>query len=174
MAVEVEREDEAQAEAGTEAKKSRLPLVIIGSIITVVIVLAALFLFVFSGDSEEGQVYKGLERTEGGEVSTAYYVALPRPFIFNVPGQRHDRLVQINVQLMVRGKRNDDFTRQNIPLIEGILHRTFSAATAESLQTSEGRLQLRESALNIIRNEFLETTGNPVIEEILFTGFVMQ
>ena len=75
---------------------------------------------------------------------------------------------------MVRGSRNEELARQNIPAIEGVLHRTFSSSTAESLQTSDGRTQLREAALNVVRNELQGLTGSPVVEEVLFTGFVMQ
>ena len=42
------------------------------------------------------------------EKGTALYVAMPRPFVFNVPGSGRDRLVQIKVQLLVRGSDNEE------------------------------------------------------------------
>ncbi len=59
--------------------------------------------------------------------------------MFNVSGGQRDRLVQIKIQLMVRGTADETLAKQNIPLIEGTLLRVFSAATSEQLMTFEGR-----------------------------------
>lgn len=170
MAAEIEEQN--QETAPEEGSKKKL-LIIIGAGL-VVLILAVAGAFMFLGGSQEQDGTAAGRAASDEPVGTAYYVSLPRPFIFNAPGQTRDRLVQINVQLMVRGSRNEDFARQNIPAIEGTLHRTFSSATAESLLTSEGRTQLREASLNVVRNDMRELTGSPVVEEVLFTGFVIQ
>ncbi|MCO4322087.1 flagellar basal body-associated protein FliL [Aliidiomarina quisquiliarum] len=172
MAAEVENQEQ-QAEPAAGLSKKML-FIIIGGVVGVIIIAVLLFFFMFAGNSADTSSPERGAVVTGPAAGNAYYVALPRPFIFNVPGQNRDRLVQISVQLMVRGGANDDLARQNIPMIEGVLHRTFSAATAESLQTSEGRLALRDAALNVVQNALQELTGSPVVEELLFTGFVMQ
>ena len=171
MAAEIENEEQAGQVVKGSSKKL---LIIIGAVVSIVIIAVLVYVFMFTGSSSSTEpAERGAVVTEPA-AGNAYYVALPRPFIFNVPGQSRDRLVQISVQLMVRGARNDDLARQNIPMIEGILHRTFSSATAESLQTSEGRLALRDAGLNVVQNALEELTGSRVVEEMLFTGFVMQ
>jgi flagellar FliL protein len=40
---------------------------------------------------------------------------MPRPFVFNVAGGQRDRLVQIKIQLMVRGTADETLAKQNIP-----------------------------------------------------------
>ena len=104
----------------------------------------------------------------------ALYVGLPRPFVFNAVGASRDRLVQIKIQLMVRGQADETLAKQNIPLIEGTLLRVFSAASAEQLMTFEGKEQLRQEALAECRRVLGELVNSPVIEQVLFTGFVMQ
>ncbi|WP_310597112.1 flagellar basal body-associated protein FliL [Aeromonas aquatica] len=102
------------------------------------------------------------------------YVAMPRPFVFNVAGGQRDRLVQIKIQLMVRGAADEALAKQNAPLIEGTLLRVFSAATAEQLMTFEGKEKLRQDSLEECRRVLNDLVSSPVIEQVLFTGFVMQ
>ncbi|RSM33888.1 flagellar basal body-associated protein FliL [Aeromonas salmonicida] len=102
------------------------------------------------------------------------YVGMPRPFVFNVSGGQRDRLVQIKVQLMVRGTADENLAKQNIPLIEGTLLRIFSAATSEQLMTFEGKEKLRKDSLEECRRVLGDLVSSPVIEQVLFTGFVMQ
>ncbi|MGF1680403.1 flagellar basal body-associated protein FliL [Photobacterium minamisatsumaniensis] len=106
--------------------------------------------------------------------SPAYYVILPQPFIFNVTGDHRDRLVQVKVQLMVRGDNNEASANQHIPLIESTLLQTFGAATVEQLRTPNGRIDLRQQALSAVQSTMMKVSGQQVVERVLFTGFVMQ
>ncbi|MCW0507128.1 flagellar basal body-associated protein FliL [Aeromonas piscicola] len=107
-------------------------------------------------------------------VQPSLYVGMPRPFVFNVSGGQRDRLVQIKIQLMVRGAADEALAKQNIPLIEGTLLRVFSAATSEQLMTFEGKEKLRKDSLEECRRVLNDLVSSPVIEQVLFTGFVMQ
>ncbi|KDM93058.1 flagellar basal body-associated protein FliL [Photobacterium galatheae] len=109
-----------------------------------------------------------------GKPEPAYYVILPNPFIFNVTGDTQQRLVQVKVQLMVRGDENDTLARQHIPLVESTLLQSFGAASVEQLRSPSGRLELRLQALQSVQSALVKVSGNPVIEQVLFTGFVMQ
>lgn len=105
---------------------------------------------------------------------TALYVPLPRPFVFNVPGASRERMVQIKVQLLVRGANNETIAMRHIPLIEGSLLESFSAANADELVTVAGRDALKNKALSDLQQAMIEVAGSVVVEEVLFTGFVMQ
>ncbi|RTE85455.1 MULTISPECIES: flagellar basal body-associated protein FliL [Gammaproteobacteria] len=172
MAAEQETEEQQEQEESKGSKK--MLFIIIGAVVALIAAVAVVFFVFMGGDESSSQQSSDALGVTGPEAGSAYYVALPRPFIFNIPGQQRDRLVQISVQLMVRGTRNEELARQNIPAIEGVLHRTFSSSTAEMLETSEGRTDLRAASLNVVRTELQELTGSPVVEEVLFTGFVMQ
>ncbi|MDX2321419.1 MAG: flagellar basal body-associated protein FliL [Moritella sp.] len=105
---------------------------------------------------------------------TAYYVAMPRPFVFNIVGLKRERLVQIKVQLMVRGSDNKDLAKANVPLIESTLLQAFSATTEQQLATYEGKELLRTDSLMSVNDILTKYTGKVAIEKILFSGFVMQ
>lgn len=175
-------EEELKIEEG--GKKSKLPLIIIA----VVVLLgggAAAYFLLFSGSSEPEQVMEeGAGSADGAAASqapakkaqtgSALYVAMPRPFTFNAPGAGRDRLVQIKVQLMMRGSDNEELAKSHIPLIEGTLLQTFSASNADDLVTEAGKMVLKEDALSSVQESLKEVTGNTVVERVLFTSFVMQ
>jgi flagellar protein FliL len=170
-------EEELKMEEG--GKKRKLIIIII-----VVLVLlagggeAAYFLL---GDSEETPAeVMDSESTEltpasaPSQAGSALYVAMPRPFVFNVPGSTRDRLVEIKVQLMLRGSDNEELIKMHIPSIEGALLRVFSTANADDLVTEAGKIAIRDSALKDVQKKMQEITGKQLVEQVLFTGFVMQ
>jgi flagellar protein FliL len=163
------------AEGGGKKK-----LLMIGGGVALLLVLAVVGLLVFSGDDSTPSVASGSANGSGGASQsgepkgTALYVALPRPFVFNVPGSSRDRMVQIKVQLLVRGSNNETIAKRHIPLIEGSLLETFSSANADELVTVAGRDALKNKALSDLQQAMIEVVGSVVVDEVLFTGFVMQ
>lgn len=175
-------EEELQMEEG--GGKSKMMIIIIAAVVVVAGAAAAYFLL---GSSDEPDMVDGEQvqseemAGDAGEASagaaklgTALYVAMPRPFVFNVPGSGRDRLVQIKVQLMVRGSDNEETAKMHVPLIEGTLLKVFSGANADDLVTEAGKVALREQAIREVQKSLQELVGNQVVEQVLFTGFVMQ
>lgn len=172
-------EEELQIEEG--GKKGKMMMLIIIAVVVVVGGGAAYF-FLFSDD--KAPAAEQLAAADGSaaqqapvsnaQVGTALYVAMPRPFVFNVPGSGRDRLVQIKVQLLVRGSDNEEIAKSHIPLIEGTLLQIFSTANADDLVTEAGKIELRDRAVQEVQRAMNEITGKDVVERVLFTGFVMQ
>ncbi|WP_298768903.1 flagellar basal body-associated protein FliL [uncultured Shewanella sp.] len=104
----------------------------------------------------------------------AFYVAMPRPFLFNLPGQHRAALVEIKVQLQVRGEEHDLLVRKHIPLIEDALLTTFSSSHLQSLSTQSGKDEMRQLALRHLQNTLQPVTGQKIIDKLLFTGFIIQ
>jgi flagellar FliL protein len=150
-------------------------------IAAVVIIAGAAAAFFFLSGSDESAPEAMTEQTSGeqmpaasAETGTAKYVSMPRPFTFNVPGTTRDRLVQIRVQLMVRGDNNEELAQRHIPLIEGTLLKAFSTANADDLATTAGKDALKMKAARDVQKAVIDVAGSKIVEEVLFTGFVMQ
>ncbi|WP_414830151.1 flagellar basal body-associated protein FliL [Alteromonas sp. H39] len=172
-------EEELQIEEG--GKKGKMMMLIIIAVV-VVVGGGAVYFFLFSGDdtpaaeqltASDGSIPQQAP-VSNAQVGTALYVAMPRPFVFNVPGSGRDRLVQIKVQLLVRGSDNEETAKSHIPLIEGTLLQIFSTANADDLVTEAGKIELRDRAVEEVQRAMNEITGKNVVERVLFTGFVMQ
>ncbi|MDE3271173.1 flagellar basal body-associated protein FliL [Pseudoalteromonas sp. G4] len=176
-------EKDLEIEEGGEKKGNKMMIIIIA----VVVLLAGgggAFFFLGGDDSPPAETLsEETASTEGGEgqpkgssaeMGSALYVGMPRPFVFNVPGATKDRLVQIKVQLLVRGDVNEETAKRHIPLIENTLLRVFSASNADDLGTTAGKEALRYNALTEVQNALVEIEDSKVVERVLFTGFVMQ
>ncbi|UTV27023.1 flagellar basal body-associated protein FliL [Photobacterium atrarenae] len=136
---------------------------------------AGAWFFLMGDDEPEAETADAMPQVEQAmPTGPAYYVILPQPFIFNVTGDKRDRLVQVKVQLMVRGDDNESQANQHIPLIESTLLQAFGAATVEQLRTPTGRADLRQQALASVQDAMVKVSGQKVVERVLFTGFVMQ
>ncbi|MCY7294427.1 flagellar basal body-associated protein FliL [Alteromonas sp. a30] len=170
-------DNELEMEEG--GKKGKMMLIII---IVVVLAIGGGAAYFFLGGSEEvpeemmAQEGDGAQggQTLNADVGTALYVAMPRPFIFNVPGSGRDRLVQIKVQLMVRGAESEELAKMHIPMIEGTLLKVFSSSSADDLVTEVGKVAMRDQSLREVQKALNEVAGKDVVEQVLFTGFVMQ
>ncbi|MDR7119238.1 flagellar basal body-associated protein FliL [Rheinheimera soli] len=162
-----------------KAKKKKLLIIIVAAVVLAVGAVVAV-LMMSGGSSEPAPAAVGAQSTVATDPNalaakgTALYVSMPRPFIFNVPGASKDRLVQIKVQLLVRGSNNEETAKVHIPLIESTLLRNFSTSNAEELITVEGKESLKKKALKDVQEALTGVAGSEVVEEVLFTGFVMQ
>lgn len=172
-------DEELEIEEGGK-KKGKMMLIIIIAVVLVGGGAAAFFLLFAGGDEPaaeqlaQSDAQAAAAPAAKAEVGTALYVAMPRPFVFNVPGAGRDRLVQIKVQLLVRGSDNEELAKTHIPLIEGTLLQVFSASNADDLVTEAGKIELREQAVSEVQRVLKDITGSDVVERVLFTGFVMQ
>lgn len=159
---------------GADAPKGKSKLLIIIIAVVVLLVGGGAAAFFLMGSDEPAQA----EHTEQAQAQTAAepiaYVNIAQPFIFNVTGDRRDRLVQIKAQLMVRGSENEQLARYHSPLIESSLLSTFASATVEQLRSPTGRVELRDRASDDIKAALNAAVGKPVIEKVLFTDFVIQ
>lgn len=174
-------DNEQELEIKPKGSKKKLIIIILAALLLLGGGGGAAWFFLFSGGDEAHAEKKDGE--EAGSDKTpeqlavekeAFYVGLPRAFIFNAHGSTRDRLVQIKVKLLVRGLENEALAKQHAPLVEGTLLKIFSAATVEQLTTVEGKVKLRQDAANAVTKALQELTGKPVVEQILFIGFVMQ
>ena len=158
-----------------EVSKSKSKLIIIiAAVLLIVGAVAGYFLLSGGDEPVETLADAAAPTSSSATVGIALYVAMPRPFIFNVPGASRDRIVQIKVQLLVRGDGNEETAKKHIPLIEGTLLSVFSMTTADELSTSVGKETLRFTALDKVQAAMMNVEGKKVIERVLFTSFVMQ
>ncbi|EKE75414.1 flagellar basal body-associated protein FliL [Gallaecimonas xiamenensis] len=168
MAQELELEPLDAAKGG----KKKLIIIIVAALL-VLGIGGGVAAWLLSGDTAPAEA-ETAEAAPAPSEGEALYVALPQPFVFNVPGDKRPRLVQITVQVMVRGQTNEGKVKQHLPLVESVLLQTFSQFSEDQLATSQGRETLRTTAQQAVDDALTQVTGSQVIERVLFTGFIMQ
>lgn len=166
--------DEQQLELKNHGGKKKL-IIIVAAVLVLALAGGGAWFFMSSGAKKGG--HDGLSEEELAAAKLAKetrYVVMPRPFVFNVPGNPKDRMVQIKMALLVRGPKNEELAKLHAPLIEGALLKVVTTYTADELLTSAGKERLRAEALKTMQGVMTEVSNEPVIEQLLFTGFVMQ
>jgi flagellar FliL protein len=174
-------DNDQELEIKPKGSKKKLIIIILAAVLILGAGGGAAWFFLFSGgDSAHAENKDGKpaepEKTpeQLAAEKEAFYIKFPRAFLFNAHGSARDRLVQIKVALLVHGPENEALAKQHEPLIEGTLLKIFSTATVEQLVTVEGKTKLRKDSVDVVTKTLQELTGKPVVDQVLFIGFVMQ
>lgn len=121
---------------------------------------------------EEGDGEEGDEEEEAS--SPAVYLPIDPAFVVNFASQGKARFLQITVEVMTRDETVPDKVKLHMPVIRNNLMLLFSTQTFDNVSTLEGKESLREESLEVVQQILEEETGDPGIEAVYFTSFVMQ
>lgn len=121
-----------------------------------------------SGDTESA----------GSESSTMkrepIYYAFDPAFIVNFNDGNNIRYLQVTLEVMTYNQHTVEDLERHMPVIRNNLIMMFSSLSYDVLSTVAGKRKLQEEALAEIRSILKEKTGKEGVEEVYFTGFVMQ
>ncbi len=122
--------------------------------------------------SEEGAVDVANEEPVVVE-SDPIYLPLDPAFVVNFENQGHMRYLQLSLQIMSYHEEAVEKVSANIPAVRNSLIMLFSGQDYDQLNTSEGKENLRQLVLQSI-NEVVKLNGEKKVDDVYFTGFVMQ
>jgi flagellar FliL protein len=161
--------EDVQGEAG--GKKNSL--VLWAGLAVAVLALAGGGAWFFMGGEELLQEEVAVEEEPAQKAPAIYYDFQPAFVVaFDVNGRQ--RMLQVSVSAMTREQDAIEGMDIHLPLIKSRLIMLFSGADYNGLKTPEGREALRVSALDTIQDVLQNEIGKPGIEQVFFTGFVMQ
>ncbi len=126
------------------------------------------------GDGEDGDHGDGGDEEGGGETLPAIYLPIDPAFVVNFASQGKARFLQVTVEVMTRDPLMPDQIKLHMPVIRNNLMLLFSSQSYDGVSTLEGKETLREEALEVVQQILEEETGDPGIEAVYFTSFVMQ
>jgi flagellar protein FliL len=168
-------EEERAAEQSRAAKrKQRLIYSSVGAA-ALVLALGGLltWLILAATPDPETQAARAAQKPEAVDQRAIYY-PLGERFTINYDVRGRQRFMQVEVTLMLRDEAAVRSIEVHKPRIRNDLVMLFSGQVFEDLQTPEGRELLRQDALRGVQNVLEQEIGRPVVEQVLFTSFVMQ
>ena len=132
--------------------------------------MAGAVVFFMMGDSDTADAE---EEVVEEVIEPPIYLALNPPILstFNVEGRQ--RYMQVSLSVMSRSQESLDAVEYHMPVIRSKLNALYGGVDFRMAQSAEGKVALQEETVEIM-NGVLEAEGEPLIESVYFTNFVMQ
>ena len=102
------------------------------------------------------------------------YLAVDPAFVVNLQDHGSLRFLQIGVEVMTYQRQVIDALNLNMPQVRDRLVMLFSSQTYGSVSTLPGKERLRKEALAQVRKVMQKEIGEPGVDAVYFTSFVMQ
>ncbi|WP_264312195.1 flagellar basal body-associated protein FliL [Pseudomonas putida] len=105
----------------------------------------------------------------------AIYEVLTPAFVVNFNQNGRQRYMQLSVTLQGRSQADLDALKVHMPVIRNNLVMMFSGQGFDTLAASPvGQEMLRQKATAVVQEVAQKEVGKPVIDQLLFTNFVLQ
>nr|WP_314875854.1 flagellar basal body-associated protein FliL [uncultured Pseudomonas sp.] len=105
----------------------------------------------------------------------AIYEPLAPAFVVNFNQNGRQRYMQVSITLQGRNQADIDALKVHMPVIRNNLVMMFSGQGFDALASSSvGQEMLRQKATAVVQEVAQKEVGKPVIDQLLFTNFVLQ
>lgn len=104
----------------------------------------------------------------------AIYYPMKPPIIVNFSVRGRQRFLQAELTLLLRDGAVISAVELHQPMLRNALILLYGGQDYEQLQTAEGKELLRQATLQELQRLLQKEIGQPGIEQVLFTNFVMQ
>jgi len=102
------------------------------------------------------------------------YFEIATPFVVNITNEGGAAFLQVNAQFKVKNIELKQHLSSHLPAIQHTVMMVLSEQTASGIRTVKGKQKLREVTLKEIQEFLTAQIGDPIVEEIYFTGFIIQ
>ena len=104
----------------------------------------------------------------------AIYESLSPAFVVNFNQNGRQRYMQVSITMQARDQASLDALKVHMPVIRNNLVMLFSGQSFESLATPVGQEMLRQKATASVQEVAQKEVGKLVVDQLLFTNFVLQ
>lgn len=105
----------------------------------------------------------------------AIYSKFDPPFVVNFQNKGMMRFLQVSIEVMTRDPQTAELIKEHDPKLRNDLLMLLGGQTFETLNSREGKEQLRTEALKAVSDVIAAEGGKAEnVEQLYFTSFVMQ
>jgi len=108
---------------------------------------------------------------EPAEVDIAYYPLKPS-IVSNVSGG--PKYLRCDIQLMTETASEIPNIALHSPALRHTILMLIAAQDGKQLLTRDGKEQLRQAALESVRSQLEQLTGNPIVKDLYFTAYYVK
>jgi len=111
---------------------------------------------------------------QAGGPPPQFYLKLDPALVVNIEDADIIRFLQVDTQLQFAAQESQAMIEKHLPAIRHEMVMLLSGQPAVEIKTAAGKEKLRTSALLAVQKVMQENTGNPVVDALYFTTFVIQ
>ena len=161
--------DDAELKLDNGGGKKKL-FIIIGAVVLLVVVGVVVFMMMGSSEPQESEQTQQLL----AESNKIFYVSIPSPIVLKVVSKPKGHIMQLRLSLMVRGEGNKKLAEHHLPAILSAISSSLYDLDFAEVQTPEGKEKIKETALKSVQSKLKQLENKPVVEKVLYDGFIIQ
>ncbi|WP_028304779.1 flagellar basal body-associated FliL family protein [Oceanospirillum maris] len=162
-----------------EQKQSNKKTIIIIAVVVLLSIAAAVggTLYFFGGVpglSGDSKVQANVSSGPQIIPSNSIYYSMEPAFVINFNAGRKQRFMQVYVAVKAQTESAVSQVERHAPVIRNNLNQLFAKQDFESIQTPEGREEMRQAATQAVQDVLAKHGNGETIDQVLFTNLVMQ
>jgi len=160
----------AVKDPATKGKLKMIILIVVALLLAISVSVGATWYFMHSAQSKPAAA---AETAPVGK-QPAIFEPMAPAFVANYNQNGRQRYMQVSITMLARNQADLDALKVHMPVIRNNLVMLFSGQDFATLATPVGQEMLRQKATASVQEVAQKELGKVVIEQLLFTNFVLQ
>ncbi|MFK3771162.1 flagellar basal body-associated protein FliL [Pseudomonas xanthosomatis] len=161
---------DAVKDPAAKGKLKLILLVVVALLLAVGLSVGATWFFMHKSESAPAP-----EAAASNVKQPAIYEPLAPAFVVNFNQNGRQRYMQLSITMQGRNQADLDALKVHMPVIRNNLVMMFSGQGFDTLSASPvGQEMLRQKATAVVQEVAQKEVGKPVVDQLLFTNFVLQ
>ncbi len=165
-------DERPEGEEAPKSGKKKLIIIIAAVVLVLIAGGGAAFFFLMGGDDSDETVSSAQREAIYVKVRTLEGRPMFVASLENPGGNRH--FMQIYAEAKTRDPEVEQLLNQHMPLVVARLNTLFTTSDPNALRKVEGIRTLQNDATELVNRLLQDRGGEPGVEIVLFTNFVMQ
>ncbi|WP_191488655.1 flagellar basal body-associated protein FliL [Pseudomonas sp. FEN] len=166
------KSEAAVKEPGSKSKLKLIIVIVLGALLAIGLSVGATWYFMHSAQSKPAPAPV---ETSSSTKPPAIFESMAPAFVTNFKdASGRQRYMQVSITLLARNQADLDALKVHMPVIRNNLVMLFSGQTYETLATPVGQELLRQKATASVQEVAQKEVGKVVVEQLLFTNYVLQ
>ncbi|EFW81192.1 flagellar basal body-associated protein FliL [Pseudomonas savastanoi] len=158
----------------TKGKLKLIILAVVALLLAVGLSVGATWFLMHKSESTPDPAAAAAAAAAANVKPVAVFEPMTPAFVVNFNSNGRQRYMQVSITMLARNAADMEALKAHMPLIRNNLVMLFAAIPFESLASPIGQEMLRQKATASIQEVAQKELGKTVIEQLLFTNFVLQ
>jgi flagellar FliL protein len=165
------KSDAAVKEPATKGKLKLIVLIVVALLLAIGVSVGATWYFMHSA---QGKPAAAEEQAAPVGKQPAIFEPMAPAFVANFNQNGRQRYMQVSITMLARNQADLEALKVHMPVIRNNLVMLFSGQDFATLASPVGQEMLRQKATASVQEVAQKELGKVVIEQLLFTNFVLQ